>query len=293
VENATPAVALSALQAFATMSLRQYEDEMEAAHRVVPSRSTLERIVKRVGGEVRDQLAIIEPVLRARERLAEDVCSISVGIDRTTIPMVERLPSLPDRWHRKQARRPPPPTTGVMCRMAYIATVAMNDRKGRTVETKRVSATADEGPVEMMERLGAELAHVLCQRPETPIVIVQDGAPELWNLVETWFEDLAIPITMKLIDRYHLDEYSRSSPRRSNRSWKRECGCSSSGVTHWIGVIRPFDGCASKSKRVCMSQSRRSVEDMPATSDVRRADSSMKMIVPLEIAFRDHLLMAA
>jgi len=38
------------------------------------------------------------------------------------------------------------------------------------------------------------------------VVVVQDGAPELWNLVEEWFANFNVPIEMKLLDRYHLDE---------------------------------------------------------------------------------------
>src|SRR5207237_1351804 len=40
VENATPALAASVLEGFAMMPLRDYEGEMRAAHRVVPSRTS-------------------------------------------------------------------------------------------------------------------------------------------------------------------------------------------------------------------------------------------------------------
>lgn len=205
VENATPALALSAAQAFATMPLRLYEDEMRAAHRVLPSRSTVERIAKRLGDGIHEQLHAIEPVVRASETVPAEAASISVGVDRTTIPMAEQLPALPDYWHRDRARRPPPPVV-MAYRMAYVATVAIVDVDGEELVTKRLAATAEEGPIEMMERLGAELDHILRERPRLPVVVVQDGAPELWNLVEEWFGNFGIPIEMKLLDRFHLDE---------------------------------------------------------------------------------------
>lgn len=206
LENATPALALSVVQAFAMMPLRDYEDEMRAAHRLVPSRSTLERISKRVGASLHEELPVIEPVLRAEETVPAEATSISVGIDRTTIPMAEQLSQLPERWLRKRKckRRPPPPVT-VAYRMAYVATVSVNDARGNVITSKRIAATADEGPIEMMERLGAELERLLEQR-RLPIVVVQDGAPELWNLVEEWFANFGLPIEMKLLDRYHLFE---------------------------------------------------------------------------------------
>jgi hypothetical protein len=204
-ENATPALAHSVLQAFATMPLRHYEDEMRAAHRRVPSRSTLERIAKRVARDIHDELPVIEPALRAEEIIPREAASLSIGVDRTTIPMAEPLPVLPDYWYRKLKRRPPPPII-VAFRMAYIATLAINDSSGKTISSKRVAATAEEGPGEMMERLIAEVHYVLAARPRLPVIVVQDGAPELWSLVDEGFSDAAIPIAMKLIDRYHLEQ---------------------------------------------------------------------------------------
>lgn len=204
-QNATPALVLSVVQAFAMMPLRDYEDEMRAAHRVVPSRSTLERISKRVGREIHEHLPVIEPILRAEEKVSPAVASVSVGIDRTTIPMAEAQEPLPERWQKKRHRRPPPPVT-VAYRMGYVATVALNDSDGNTISSKRIAATAEEGPIEMMERLGAEIQQLLEQRRRCPVVVVQDGAPELWNLVEEWFANFSIPIEMKLVDRYHVTE---------------------------------------------------------------------------------------
>jgi hypothetical protein len=51
-ENATPALAFSVVQGFAERPLRHYQAEMAAAHRHVPSRSTLERMGKRIGDAI-------------------------------------------------------------------------------------------------------------------------------------------------------------------------------------------------------------------------------------------------
>ncbi len=206
VENATPALAVSVLQGFATMPLRHYEEEMRAAHRTVPSRSTLERIAKRTGAAIRNELPVIEPKLRAREKVPRELASISVGIDRTTIPMAEPSGSAPDDYGPSRKRRPPAPIS-MAYRMAYVGTVALNDATGSVLTTKRVSATAGEGPELLMQRLAAEVEQVRRANSTVPVVVIQDGAPELWNLVETWFGDLNIPIAMKLLDRYHLEEH--------------------------------------------------------------------------------------
>jgi hypothetical protein len=205
IENATPALAHSAIQAFATMPLRHYEDEMRAAHRAIPSRSTLERVGKRIGAAVREALPVIEPIVRSREVVPKQAHSISIGLDRTTMPMAE--PTDDRRQPRTESHvRQRPPTITVAYRMAYVATVSVNDRQGEVVTSTRVTSTAAEGATGMMERLGAELQHLLGQRPKLPVVVVQDGAPELWNLVDEWLENFRVRPAMNLIDRYHVDE---------------------------------------------------------------------------------------
>jgi hypothetical protein len=204
VENATPALAFSVTQGFAERPLRHYEAEMSAAHRVVPSRSTLERIGKRVGERIRAALPIVETIVRASEPVVEAARSISIGLDRTTVPMAEPAESKRCRT-RPYVRRPPQPVT-VAFRMAYVATLAIHDEHGETLKSTRLASTAGEGPGELLRRLGDEVRHVLAQRPDLLLTVVQDGAPELWNLVDAWLEREGFTAAAKMIDRFHVDE---------------------------------------------------------------------------------------
>lgn len=204
LENATPAMAFSVTQGFADRPLRHYEAEMDAAHRRVPSRSTLERIAKRVGDAIRTNLPIIEAVVRTSESVPKDAFSISVGIDRTTVPMAEPA----EKATRRKApyiRRPPEPIT-VNYRMAYVATLAIHDATGMTLKTTRLASTAGEGPSELLRRLAAEVRRVYMEHPNLPLTVVQDGAPELWNLIDEWLAREGFTAQAKLIDRFHLDE---------------------------------------------------------------------------------------
>ncbi len=65
--------------------------------------------------------------------------------------------------------------------MAYVGTIALNDRHGDTLVSKRVTAMPGENATELMNRLGLEVLHVRAQRPDLPLTVVQDGAPELTN----------------------------------------------------------------------------------------------------------------
>ena len=200
-EHATPALAFSVTQGFATQPPRHYELEMAAAHRRVPSRSTLERIGKRIGADVADQLADLEPRIRLAEPLVEGVRSISFGLDRTTAPMAELIAGAPIPEPR--IRRRPPPMT-VAYRMVYVATVSLHDDDGNALATKGFAATPGDGPDELLERIGAELIHQHA-RYDVPISVIQDGAPELWNLIATLSTRHGLEID-ECLDRYHVDE---------------------------------------------------------------------------------------
>jgi hypothetical protein len=202
-ENATPALAFSVTQAFASGPLRDYEQAMAAAHREVPSRSTLERIGKRAGARIDDTIAEVEPSIRASEPRLAGVCSISAGIDRTTVPMAELIPNA--EMPEPRIRRRPPPMT-VQYRMAYVGTVSLHDVDGRVLVTKRFGASAAEGPERLVERIAAELRHQRT-RYRVPISVIQDGALELWRLIEDMSVRHDIPIAARVIDRFHVDEH--------------------------------------------------------------------------------------
>lgn len=192
LQRATPALAKSVVLGFATMPLRQYEDEMKAAERVVPSRTALDKIGKRVSEALLERRALIEPAQRQCESIHCDAFVIAVGLDRTTIPMSELDPESGK--------------VVVSYRMAYVATIAPHDRAGKALVTRRVSATAAEGPHRLAEGFLAEVGDLRAKYPTLPFLVVQDGAPELWNLVERWLASLDIEPTWRLIDRFHLDE---------------------------------------------------------------------------------------
>lgn len=203
VENATPALAFSVTQGFAERPLRHYEAEMAAAYRCTPSRSTLERIGKRIGAAIEASLVNVEPEIRELEPIADGVHSISLGLDRTTVPMAELV--APTSTREPRVRRPPAPVE-VAYRMAYVGTVSTHDADGNVIATKRYAATPNEGPDTLIERIAGELGHLHARHVGVPISVIQDGAPELWNLVDVLRDRTQLPLDIELIDRFHVDE---------------------------------------------------------------------------------------
>lgn len=205
-QRATPALAFSVTQGFADGPLRQYEATMHAAHRSVPSRSALERIGKRIGEAIQAIVMTVEPELRAAEPQVATAHSISVGLDRTTVPMAELIEgATPPPRDPPRVRQPPAPVA-VAYRMAYVGTVSVHDDQGTVLVTKRFAATPTEGPEELASRVGAELRHLLSRYGCLPVTVVQDGAPELWKLVAELCSREGIRPTFEVIDRFHVNE---------------------------------------------------------------------------------------
>ena len=79
VERATPALAFRAALGDAQCPGRQWEEQLKASHRKPPSRSTLERLAKKIGETVRDAAPAILPIVRDKEKTPEDAIAVSIG----------------------------------------------------------------------------------------------------------------------------------------------------------------------------------------------------------------------
>jgi hypothetical protein len=217
MERATPALAFRAALGDAQCPGRQWEEQLRASHRRPPSRSTLERIAKKIGETVRKAAPEILPVVRGEEKIHEDAVALSIGLDRTTIPMEEKLrkgdirdPALRQR-KKPYVRRPPDPVE-VNYRMGYVGTVSVIGADGESIQTHKYGCSADVDPEQILKMMTDDLVHIQDKRNKAglsllPMGIIQDGAPEMWNLVEPAVRR-ALPGKRyeKCIDRFHLTE---------------------------------------------------------------------------------------
>jgi len=105
-------------------------------------------------------------------------------------------------------RRAPDPIE-VKYRMAYVGTVSVVDIDGRALVTRRYGASADEGPNDIVGRMMSDVTHALAQRSTLPVVLVQDGAPEMWSLMRGALCEKVSPCDVRwseAIDRHHVLE---------------------------------------------------------------------------------------
>jgi hypothetical protein len=214
VEGATPALAYSVVHGYAQHDMRIHLETLETAYRTPPSRTTLERIAKRVACKAVEQAPRIEAVVRRAEKVPADAVAISIGLDRTSAPMVEDrpadAPAKPERKRHRPRQRCAPPPYDINWRMAYVGTVCFVDSHGEALGTIRYASAACDDPRELVEKMTADVSAALKRRPSLNVGIVQDGAPEMWNRTREGLQVLRdkgqLGAWHEAIDRYHLME---------------------------------------------------------------------------------------
>jgi hypothetical protein len=214
VERATPALGSRVALGYAKAHMRSCEEDMQADHRCPPSRSTLERMAKAIGREAKRVAPRVERRLRQAERVPEGAVALSLGLDRSAVPMEEALgagevPATRRTARRRPYARTPPAPVNVTYRMAYVGTISFHDAAGETLASRGYTAGAHESPTDrIVAPLMADLRHALQQEPTLAVGVIQDGAPELWNLLRPAVVAAAQGTTYcEAIDRYHLNDH--------------------------------------------------------------------------------------
>lgn len=212
IQGATPELAYNVSLGYAKHDMRSHHEDLVAAHRIPPSRSTLERMAKNIGQQVKAELVHIEPVVREQERVCDEARGLTLGLDRTSVPMEEeravgQAPKTRRKKRTKPYQRRAPPPVDVNWRMAYVGTVTLHDAQGQELVSRRYTALPNEEIQGLVGRMMADVREYLKQRPQLNVAVVQDGAPELWGGIRTGLEaEEVVKEWDEAIDRYHLQE---------------------------------------------------------------------------------------
>jgi hypothetical protein len=183
--------------------------------------------------------------------LPPGIASVSVSVDRVSVPMEEPLLQEPETRGRrlrlsdetlrnyghevsartqavldesKRLAKKPGPKIQRNYRMAYCATVTMHDAQGEALHTiryGRMPAAVDS--VEqythrdvhrMMERLRQHVLTIRRRAGPLPVVLLADGAPELWRLFSQHLNENLLGVEpLKLVDAWHALEYLAAATR--------------------------------------------------------------------------------
>ena len=173
------------------------------------SRSSVERVAHLVGALAVADRQDSEDVLIDTFEVPSEARSVSVSLDRVSVPMAEPRPRPVGRPRKGAPKRPVARTF----RMAYCGTVTLHDAQGEALHTIRYGCMPEGDVLGMRDRLVLDTAAVMHKRP-LELALLCDGAPEMWGLLDEWFtaEHFGDPI-QRLVDFRHVLEKLSAAAR--------------------------------------------------------------------------------
>jgi len=166
------------------------------------SRASFERVAHVVGALAVADHQDIEDVLIDAVEVPEEARSVSISLDRVSVPMEEPRRRPAGRPRKDAPKRP----IERNFRMAYCGTVTLHDENGAGGYTIRYGCMPDGDVIGLRDRMVADVATLRSKRPDLKIQLLCDGAPEMWNLLEEGFTPKFGDDLHRLVDLYHLTE---------------------------------------------------------------------------------------
>jgi hypothetical protein len=189
---------------------REAETTAQMLGRLPYARSSFERVGQEVGRQYIAVRTDLEEVLMEEYTVPTAAASVSVALDRVSVPMEEAVAAKergaqPAAHKRKVWRQ---------FRMAYCATLTVHDRKGEALHTIRYGRMPQGEVEELCRTLAQDVVTLLRKQPVLGVILLADGAPELWNLLTGSLnvQTLGVPVR-QLVDLWHLLEKLGSAAR--------------------------------------------------------------------------------
>lgn len=167
------------------------------------ARNSFERVAHLVGAlAVADHEDIEDALIDAFE-MPEEARSVSVSLDRVSVPMEEPRPRPVGRPKKDAPKNP----VARNYRMAYCGTVTLHDDTGKALHTIRYGSMPQGDVIGLRDRLVDDTATLLSKQPDLKLQLLCDGAPEMWNLLEAGFTLEKFQTQLyQLVDYRHLIE---------------------------------------------------------------------------------------
>ena len=182
---------------------REAEQTARELGRLPYSRSSIERVGHAVGELYLGVQAEVEDLLIQEFQVPVEASSVSASLDRVSIPMEEPRRRSVGRPRKNAPKRP----VERNFRMAYCGTVTLHDAEGKALHTIRYGCMPQGDASALAASLAADIDMLRQQRPDLLVTLLQDGAPELWNLLDTAANEGTIGTSAhRLIDFFHLLE---------------------------------------------------------------------------------------
>jgi len=189
---------------------REAETTARLLGRLPYARSSFESVGQEIGRQYTVLRTDLEAVLMEEYRVPAEAASVSVALARVSIPMEEAVAAAERAAQLKGGKR----KVWRQFRMAYCATLTLHDRKGEALQTLRYGRMPRGEVDELCQTLAQDVGTLLRKQPVLGVILLADGAPELWHLLTGSLnaETLGVPVR-QLVDLWHLLEKLGSAAR--------------------------------------------------------------------------------
>ena len=177
--------------------------------RLVYSRCSFERVAHAVGAMYGERNVDIDDALITAYEPPAEARSVSVGLDRVSLPMIELRPRPPGRPKKAAPKRP----QAVVWKMMWVATVTLHDKNGDALHTIRYGAMPDDGCSSLLHGAAGDVNELLRKQPKLKVCLLSDGAHDLVEHLQT---DVAARVDRNVkqaVDFWHLIEKLGSASR--------------------------------------------------------------------------------
>jgi len=181
---------------------REAEQTARQLGRLPHSRSSFERVGHEVGRLYLPRHQEIEEALIESMDIPREARSVSVSLDRVSLPMAEPRP----RSARKPAKGAPRNPISRVYRMAYCGTVTLHDGEGEALCTIRYGTMPRGDAPTLCMGLASDVLALLAAKPKLSVSLLCDGAAEMWNLLDAEFRGPDFGKVTHLIDFWHALE---------------------------------------------------------------------------------------
>lgn len=181
---------------------REAKQTADRLGRLPYSRSSFERVGHEVGELfAKKRVPIEETLIRAFE-VPKEARSVSVSLDRVTVPMEEPKPRRPGRPKKDAPKR----SIQRVFRMAYCGTVTLHDEKGEALHTIRYGCMPEADEKALVTSMASDVLAFRRQQPALAVMALADGSPENWNLLGDALDEQSFGEVHRLIDFWHVLE---------------------------------------------------------------------------------------
>jgi len=199
----SPLAARQASFLVAQLTPQECEDTLRELGNMRPSKSSLDRLPKRLSRRWECEREVFEAALRENFSVPEEAVTMGVSLDGVMTPMKDGAREAKRERARTAGRQTKGPAG---YQEASCATLSFYDCDGERLDTLRFARMPEAKKATLKSMLSAEVHAVLAQRPDLQVVKVADGAKDNW----TYLAKL-VPEGEERVDFYHAVEQLKAA----------------------------------------------------------------------------------